>query len=138
KRHVGFHRDDSGAEKLLDVFQEQKVALINARYTVATPAGEVIGRLTKNYLYDILRKRRYVHGPDGALIAVAKEDSILRSILRRAPGHAIGMLRTNFIIVDGLDRDARILGKFDRQFALLDRYGLDLQNDLDERLDRRL
>ena len=47
-----------------------------------------------------------------------------------------GLLRTNFIIVQG-DSD-RVIGEFNRNFTILDRYVLDMSADQQHILDRRI
>lgn len=60
KRHVNFYRDDSKRELVLRIFQDKKLMIIHATYTVADAAGAVLARLDKNYLYNIFRKRWYL------------------------------------------------------------------------------
>ena len=136
KRHVNFYSDDSKQELVLQIFQDNKVAIIHARYTIADAAGAVIARLDKNYIFNLIRKRWYCTSPDGALICMAKEDSVILSLLRRLIGPLFGILRTNFIFVapDG----ETVLGEFNRKFAILDRYAVDMTNDPMRTLDRRI
>ena len=136
KRHVTFYRDDSKGERLLDVLQDQKFWLFIATYTIRDMAGQTMGVLRKNYLYNLFRKRWDCLGPDEALICVAREDSLLLSLLRRWIGPLLGALRANFLIFDG-DSD-RVIGEFNRKFTILDRYVLDLTADPGRNLDRRI
>jgi uncharacterized protein YxjI len=136
KRHVTFYRDDKKTEPLLEILQEQKFFLINAYYTVRDAAGNLLGRLHKNYIYNILRKRWYCYGPDGKMLCVAKEDSIILSLLRRFLGPLFGLLRTNFIFIEP-QRESEI-GQFNRKFTILDRYVLDMTSDPNREFDRRL
>ena len=136
KRHVTFYRDESKSERLLDVLQDHKFWLIKATYTVRDAAGETLGVLHKNYLYNFFRKRWDCIGPEGATICVAREDSLLLSLLRRWIGPLLGVLRANFLIFDG-DSD-RVIGEFNRKFTILDRYALDLKADPERTLDRRI
>jgi uncharacterized protein YxjI len=137
-RHVTFYRDDTKAAPLLHVLQDTKWQILNARYTVVTPDGQPIARFRKNFLYNLIRKRWYILAPDGVtMLAVAKEDSIILSLLRRLIGGIIGaMIRTNFIILQGTTD--RILGEFNRKFTILDRYVLDMSADPAHELDRRI
>src|SRR5881397_1229311 len=136
KRHVTFYRDQSKRDKLLDVLQDRKWQPITATYTVRDRAGRTLALLWKNYLYNIIRKRWYVKAPDGTTLYVAKEDSIILSLLRRLLGPLFGLLRTNFIIVRDGSED--VVGEFNRKFTLLDRYVLDLKADGARVLDRRV
>lgn len=136
KRHVTFYRDDDRGEKLLEILQDHKFWILNASYTVRDKRGLGIARLRKNYLYNILRKRWYCERPTRALWCMAKEDSIILSLLRRLLGPFFGLLRTNFVIyaADG----EGVLGEFNRKATLLDRYVLDLSADPQRSLDRRV
>lgn len=136
KRHVNFFRDDTRRELLLQVFQDKKVAIIHATYTIADPAGAVLATFDKNYLYNLFRKRWVCHGPDGQVICMAKEDSVILSLLRRLIGPFFGLLRTNFIIL--APDEERVLGEFNRKFAILDRYALTMSGDPGRSLDRRI
>ena len=135
-RHVTIYRDDSRRETMLRVLQDQRVALLTRTYTVVTPTGEPLATLRKTYLHNIVRKRWYVTTPRGEPIAMAIEDSIVLSLLRRVLGTFFGFLRTNFIFVRG--RDEEVFGEFNRKFTLLDRYVLDLSADARRTFDRRL
>jgi hypothetical protein len=124
------------AEKLLDVLQDQKFWLLNRTYTVRDKRGLAIARLRKNYLYNIFRKRWYCERPSRALWCVAKEDSIILSLLRRLLGPLFGLLRTNFVIYE--PENDGVLGEFNRKATLLDKYVLDLTADPQRSLDRRV
>lgn len=136
KRHVTFYRDQTKRETLLEVLQDKKWQPITATFTIRDPAGTPIALLWKNYLYNFFRKRWYVKTPDGTVLYLAKEDSVILSLLRRVIGPLFGLLRTNFIIVrpDGDE----VIGEFNRKFTILDRYALDLKADPQRTLDRRV
>ena len=136
KRHVTFYRDATKRDKLLDVLQDRKWQPITATYTVRDRAGRTLALLWKNYLYNIVRKRWYVKAPDGTTQYVAKEDSVILSLLRRLLGPLFGLLRTNFIIARSDSEE--VVGEFNRKFTLLDRYVLDLKADRSRTLDRRV
>ena len=114
--------------------QDAKFQLFVATYTVKDPAGKVLALLSKNYLYNAIRKRWYCHAPGGALLCTIKEDSIVLSIARRLLGPMLGLLRTNFVLLS----DGMQIGQFDRQFTLFDRYVLDVSSDMRGILDRRV
>jgi len=118
------------------VLQEQRVAFLTRTYTVLAKTGEPIARLRKTYVHNIVRKRWYVETPAGRPLAMAIEDSIILSLLRRILGTFFGFLRTNFIFVRG--ETAEVFGEFNRKFALLDRYVLDLRADPERTFDRRI
>jgi uncharacterized protein YxjI len=136
KRHVTFYRDQTKGEKLLDILQDKKWQPITATYTVRDAVGSTLALLGKNYLYNIVRKRWYVRAPDGTVLYLAKEDSVILSLLRRILGPLFGVLRTNFIFVRP-ERD-EVVGEFNRKLTILDRYSLDLKADPQRTFDRRV
>lgn len=139
KRHIYFYTDESRAELLLQVLQDQKVAIITATYTLLGPQGELIARMRKNYLYNLFRKRWDVFGPQGETILIAREDSLILSLMRRFLGVFFGMLRTNYILVTPeAGREERLRGEFLRKFTLFDRYVLDMTRDRPATIDRRV
>ena len=134
-RHVTVYRDESRAESLLRVLQDQRFAVLTRTYTVVTTGGEILARLRKRYVHNVIRKRWYVETPAGRVVALAIEDSIVLSLLRRVLGSLFGLLRTNFVLTHP---DGTVLGEFNRKFTLLDRYVLDLTGDPHRHLDRRV
>lgn len=136
KRHVTFYRDESKREKLLDILQEKKFQPITMTYTVRDARGRRIARFGKNLLFNVIRKRWYVWGPKGELQFLAKEDSVILSLLRRLIGPLFGLLRTNFIFLPAGSED--VIGEFKRKFTILDRYVLDMGADPEQRMDRRV
>ncbi len=136
KRHLTIYRDDTKREKLLEIYQDRKFQPINATYTVRDAGGGELARLRKNHLYNFFRKRWYCRLPDGTLLCLAKEDSIILSLLRRVMGSFFGLLRTNFVIFKGATDE--VVGEFNRKFTLLDRYVLDMTRDRARDIDRRL
>jgi hypothetical protein len=135
RRHVTVYRDESRAEVLLRILQDQRVALLTRTYTVTTAAGERVARLRKAYLHNVVRKRWYVDDAGGTPLAMAIEESMVLSLLRRVLGPLFGVLRTNFVI-EG--RAGEVLGEFNRTMTLLDRYVLDLTADPGRTFDRRV
>jgi hypothetical protein len=135
KRHITVYRDDSRREVLLKVLQDDRIQLFTASYTVAGPDGVKLARLYKNRLRNLLRKRWYCLAPGGERLFVAREDSMILSILRRFLLGFFGLLRTDFIF---LGKDETVLGEFDRRFTILDRYVLDLTADPLRSVDRRV
>ncbi len=135
-RHVTVFRDESRAETLLRVLQDQRVALVTRTYTVLAKSGEPLARLRKTYIHNVIRKRWYVETPRGEAVARAIEDSIVLSLLRRLLGPFFGFLRTNFVLVRGTDEE--VFGEFNRKFTLFDRYVLDLSADPERTFDRRI
>lgn len=133
-RHVTFYRDDSMAEQLIEVMQDSKWQIPTATYTLRDAAGTALAKFRKNYLFDIFRKKWECQTGDGRELCVAREDSILLSMLRRLLGPLFGILRTNFVIESG----GQVIGEFNRKFTILDRYVLDMSQDPRRTLDRRI
>jgi predicted Zn finger-like uncharacterized protein len=139
KRHISFYADDTKTHLLLQVLQDKKFQPIVSTYTVTIPEIGVVGHIKKNILTNILRKRWDVLDPDGTLILLAREDSLLLSLLRRFLGPLFGFLRTNFVLmVPRPGAEGLIRGEFNRKFTLVDRYVLDLSLDRPRMIDRRL
>lgn len=136
KRHLTIYRDATKRERLLEIVEDKKLQPINKTYTVRDPTDGVLANLRKNYLYNVFRKRWYCTHPGGSLLCVAKEDSVILSLLRRFLGSFFGLLRTNFIILKG--QTDQVVGEFNRKFTLLDRYVLDMSRDRQRALDRRI
>ncbi len=138
KRHVTFYRDESKRERLLEILQDKKFQPITQTYTVRDARGRPLARLGKNWLFNMIRKRWYVWAPppDGRLLFLAKEDSVILSLLRRFLGPMFGLLRTNFIFLPAGTED--VIGEFKRKFTILDRYVLDMSADPQRLMDRRI
>jgi len=136
KRHITFYRDEAKRDRLLEIRQDKKLQFIIATFTVRDARGQPIARLRKNYIYNIFRKRWEIRTMAGQIAFVAKEDSIILSLLRRVLGPMFGLLRTNYIFLGPDERS--MLGEFKRKMTILDRYALDLKRDRQRKLDRRL
>jgi hypothetical protein len=136
-RHVTIYRDDSRAEKLVDILQVNRWQLPTAYYRVTDGQGVELARFSKNYLWNFIRRRWNLLNPDGSVLGVAKEDSMILSLLRRvAPNIIAVFMRTNFIICAG--PGDRVIGEFNRKFTLFDRYVLDMSADREHLMDRRV
>lgn len=136
KRHVTFYTGPDKGERLLEVLQDRKIHLLNATYTVRDTRGTVLAFFRKNYLFNLIRRRWEVLSPGGEIAWVAKEDSIILSLLRRVLGPMLGLLRTNFVIHRAGSES--VIGEFKRKLTILDRYVLDLTPDDQRTLDRRV
>lgn len=137
KRHVNMYLDKEKQNQVLKVYQDQKFAFINHRYTVADQNENILGIIRKNMLTDIFRKAWRVYDATGdKLIFLAREDSIIKSMLRRLMGPMLGLLRTNFVLLR--PNSEEVLGEFNRKLTLMDKYVLDLSADNNREVDRRL
>ena len=136
KRHVTFYRTEQGREPLFEILQDAKFQPVNQTFTVRDGAGKVIGLFRKNVFTNILRRKWVATTPSGATIFVAKEDSVLLSLLRRLLGPFFGLLRAHFVFTRSTSDT--VVGEFNRKLSLLDRYVLDLTRDPKRQIDRRL
>jgi uncharacterized protein YxjI len=133
QRDILFYRDASKAEELLVVRQDQVATLLEHTYTVAEPQGRVLAHFKKNPLTTLYRTKWVCDAPDGRCLAVAIEDSLLSALIRR---YVIRLTPMNFVFRRG-DTE-QVIGRFNREFTLLDRYVLDVSQDRAETLDRRV
>jgi len=136
KRHIFIYTDDTKTDLLLEVLQDQKVSFIRATYSVLDPVEGPLGKFQKNYLYNLIRKRWDAFSTDGTPLLVAREDSLILSLLRRLLGPLFGFLRTNYIFLR--PNTDTVIGEFNRKFTLFDRYVLDLTADRAHEIDRRI
>lgn len=135
KRHVSFYTSEDRTVCVLEVLQDQKFHFINATFTLLGADGTVLGQFRKNYLFNLIRRKWDVLDPDGKVVWVAREDSIILSLVRRLVPY-MGLLRTNFIFQrPGSDK---VIGEFRRKMTILDRYVLDLTADRTRAFDRRI
>jgi len=134
KRHVTFYKDDTKREKLLEIMQLNKIEFPYANFEIFDDAGILIGKLRKNVLWNYVRRRWQVLNANGLQLCMAKEDSIILSLLRRTGIPIFVFMRTNFIFLRGQE----VIGEFNRKLTLLDRYVLDLTADPERTLDRRI
>lgn len=135
KRHVSFYTGEDKQVRLLEVLQDQKLHFIFATFTVFGADGTVLAQLRKNYLYNLIRRKWDVLDPNGNVAWVAREDSIILSLVRRLVPF-MSLIRTNFIF-QRAGSDA-VIGELRRRMTILDRYSLDLKADRTRAFDRRI
>ncbi len=135
KRHVSFFTNADKTTKVLEVFQDKKLVFLNATYTVRDAQGAELARFRKNYLFNLFRRKWEVLAPDGRVEWVAREDSIILSLVRRFVPF-MELLRTNFIFQRA--GSEAVVGEFKRKMTILDRYVLDLGADRARAFDRRV
>jgi uncharacterized protein YxjI len=135
KRHITFYRGATKGEKVLEVLQDKKFEFFTTTFIVRDAKGLALGRVRKNLFTNLLRKKWRLMSLAGRDILVAQEDSMILSLLRRLLGPLFGLLRTNFIFLDGAGKH---VGEFQRKLTILDRYALDMRADSQRHVDRRL
>jgi hypothetical protein len=139
RRHIYVYEDDSKTKLLLEILQMTKVNIIRATYSVRDPVDGDLGLMVKNYLYNFFRKKWVVKDPNGSTIVVAREDSLMLSLVRRylpLLDFLPMILFTNFVFQRPDTQE--VIGEFNRKMTFFDRYALDLTADHDHLLDRRL
>ena len=145
RRTITVFSDDSKTEALLTLTQDHLWEMFHRNYTVADAGGQIIARCSRNNLTSLLRRGWRIMDPGGAMTARARENSLLLCMVRRVidfiPYVEIigGIVRTDFdflaIAADG--QEAKI-GTFRRRFSIFDKYVLDLSEDSERKLDRRV
>jgi len=139
KRHIHFYADEEKTQPLLDVLQDKKNELLTTTFTVIRPDGRVLAYIGKNQLSNIFRKKWTVADADGRPLFVAREDSLILSLIRRFVPVLQNFMRTNFVfVVPSENGDGLIRGEFNRKFTIVDSYVLDLSRDRPPRIDRRV
>jgi hypothetical protein len=121
-------------QPLLVISQDNRVSLWR-RFTLFDDLGQPVAQFMKPKWTNLYRRRWKVFTPDGQLICEMREDTWIRSILRRFLGTFFGLLKTDFHLYDP---EGNFLGTYRRRWTLLDRYVLDLSADAWRRLDRRV
>jgi len=138
KEDIGFFADESEAEELFRIKARTWIDTGSSRYDVVAADGSRIGVL-HHLLKSILRTTWSIQDGDEQEIAVARERSQVGAVARRLVdflpdvGGLIPIPYNFDILVDD-----RVAGKMDRKFKLRDQYVLDLSDDHDRKLDRRL
>jgi len=134
-RHVDIWDSDRKTALLVQIQQKYKWVFLHERYDVVV-GKELIARLEKNHMEDMFRKKWVVSTAAGVPIMIAKEDSLILSLLRRLIGPLFGLLRTNFVFFDPTGTVP--YGEFNRKFTILDKYVLDMTPDTARKVDRRV
>ena len=136
KRHVTFYRDAGKDRPVLEILQDTKLQFMKATYTVRDAEGCVLALLCRNYVRSALRKRWECYAPDGDVLCIAKEDSIVLALLRRLLGPFCWLMNTSFIME--LGRSGDVVGELNRKRTERNRYVLDLTGDRLLKIDRRV
>lgn len=133
-RHIEIHQDESMSWRVLTITQDNKLAFYR-QYTLYNAFGEPVCVMSRNVFASLFRRDWWVESPDGHFLLRVREDSLVRSLLRRYLGTMYGLLLTNFNFED---ERGTILGVFDRKFTLTDEYVLKMKGDPHRTVDRRI
>jgi uncharacterized protein YxjI len=139
KENIRFFADESEAQELFHIQARTWLDTGGSRYDVVDAHDGNIGLLEHVFGKSLVRSTWRVSSALGEEVAVARERSQALAILRRVidfvPDYG-GLIPIpyNFDILAG----ERVIGVMNRKFQLRDRYVLDLSNDTERQLDRRL
>ena len=145
RRNITVFEDDSKQAPVLLINQELLWEFLHRRYTVQDAKGEVIAKLSRNNLTSLFRRRWDILDPAGTVIAKAREDTVALTFVRRLVNFIPfvdllgGIIKTDFHFFrfDAAGNEQKI-GSFDRRIGFFDKYVLDLTDDSERTLDRRV
>lgn len=133
---TALYRDESRRDLYLEIIQENRIPFPSSWYTVKDEKGSTLGRMKRSSYHRLFFTRWYLFGKDELIKSIAEENSVVRSVLRRAIGTPVAPLKTNYTLFDG--RMGNILGELNRRRPVFDCYVLDLDSDYRKTIDRRL
>jgi uncharacterized protein YxjI len=139
REDIRFFADESESQELFRIKARSILDIGGARYDVVAADGSPVGRLEHVFKQSLLRSTWRIVGADETEVAVARERNQVLAIARRVvdfvPYGEWVPIPYDFVIANGTHE----LGHFTRKFlSIRDRYVLDLGNDSDRRVDRRL
>ena len=138
KEDIRFYADEGETEELFRIKARSLLDFGGSRYDVFE-GEQRIGLLSHKFRESLIRSTWHVGGPDEQEIALARERSVPGAIARRLidfvpyVGGYIPIPYNFEILIDG-----EPAGAMDRKFKVRDEYLLDLSDDREKRLDRRL
>jgi hypothetical protein len=138
KEDIRFYADEGETQELFRIKARSMLDFGGSRYDVLE-GDERIGLLWHKFRESLIRTTWHVGGPDEQEIAVARERSKAGAIARRVVDFVpyVGEyipIPYNFELLMG----DQVIGGMDRKFKLRDEYVLDLSDDRERKLDRRL
>ena len=142
KEDIRFYADDSKRQEVMRLKARQRFDP-RARYDITGPEGEQIGQLQKVFGESLLRSTYRLYDASGEETAKATEKSLAVALIRRLIGFVPFIdavsdwlpIPYHFVFVRG----DRVLGTNTRRaFKLRDTYTIDLSDDPERTLDRRL
>ena len=142
KEDIRFYADESKSTELMRIKARQRFDP-RARYDVTDADGTKIGEIQKVFGKSLLRSTYQLFDAGGNEVAFAREKSIAVALIRRV----VGAIPYVEMVADWLPipyhfefrRDGELLGTHSRRaWKIRDVYRIDLGNDPDRTLDRRL
>ena len=139
KEHIKFFADEAETQEVFHIQAQSFLDTGGSRYDVVDAQEGKIGQIHHVFGKSLLRTTWSVSDAEGQEVAVARERSQAMAILRRGIDFVpdVGGLIPipyNFDLLHG----DQVIGRMDRKFQLRDRYVLDLTDDPDRRIDRRV
>ncbi|NIO16628.1 MAG: hypothetical protein GTN70_06460 [Deltaproteobacteria bacterium] len=128
--------DGSMREVYLKIHQENRVPLPYTWYTVIDQTGHTIGRIRRSLYHMLILRRWHAYRPDGSLLCVANEDSVVRSVLGRIVGSRFAPMRSNYTLTEA--KVGAVVGWFERRRLTFGCFVLDMSPDYKRTIDRRM
>jgi uncharacterized protein YxjI len=142
KEDIRFFTDDSKTEELLRIKARQRFDP-RARYDVTAPDGTKVGEIQKVFGASLLRSTYEIHPANGGDPVIARERSLPVALFRRLVGFVpyLGDVADWLPIPYHFDfmRGDRVIGSHERKrWSLRDRYTIDMSDDPERTVDRRM
>ena len=138
KEDIRFYADENESQEVFRIKARSMFDIGGARYDVTAADGASIGVLEHSFRKSLFRSTWQVTEANGGEVATAHERSLPMAIARRlvdfVPYGEWVPIPYNFDLL----MDGRVIGHLNRKFQLRDRYVLDLTDDHERKLDRRL
>ena len=142
---ITIYHDDSRTAAVLTIRQDHGYAALRRQYTLVGESGDAIAHFDRDNIRSLFRRAWTIKDSAGNVVAGAREDTAwiaaIRRIVEWVPYVSIlmGFVRTNFRVhvIDegGMEKP---IGAFNRKFSIGDKYALDLSDDPQQALDRRI
>jgi uncharacterized protein YxjI len=138
KEDIRFYADESESQELFRIAARTWLDTGSSRYDVVTAGGERLGVL-HHTLRSIIRTTWSIQDGAEQQLAIARERSQVAAVARRLVDFVpeVGGLIPIPYNIDILVDD-RVVGHMNRKFKLRDQYVLDLTDDHERRIDRRV
>ena len=139
KEDIRFFADEEETEEVFRI-KARRMLEIGGNYDVTTPDGQRIGVLQKVFGRSLFRSTWRILDAQENVLAIGQERSLFLAIARRLIDYLpyVGgyiPIPYNFELNDP---EGKRMGGMDRKFQIRDKYLLDLSDDHDRRIDRRL
>ena len=139
KEDIRFFADEEETEEVFRI-KARRMLEIGGNYDVTTPDGQRIGVLQKVFGRSLFRSTWRILDEQETVLATGQERSLFLAIARRLIDYVpyVGgyiPIPYNFELNDP---EGKRIGGMDRKFQIRDKYLLDLSDDHDRRVDRRL